>query len=65
MGAVSSADCDFVALLYTATLKKDMQFFDFPRYIVILQRGPLIICQGIRIPIVYDTSFNERVKAGY
>ena len=62
MGTVSSAHGDFVSLADSAFFEDDMEFFDFSSNVFILKGGPLVICQGVQVPIVLDTILNVSYK---
>ncbi len=58
MRTVASANSYFVTGLNTGTLKYNMKFCYFAGNILILKGDSFVICQGIEIPIVYNTLLN-------
>ena len=54
LAAVTSTEGNLVAFLHTTILEKDVEFLNLAGNIVKLQGGSLIVCQGIKVPIVDD-----------
>ena len=54
MGRVTSADGNFVSLLNSTVLEKDMYLLYFACYIVELERNALVVSQSILIPVFGD-----------
>ena len=53
-GTVATAKCYFVSLPHSAVFKQNVEFFYFSSHILILERGALIVGEGIQIPVLYD-----------
>ena len=53
-GAVAPAEGYLVALTDAAFVEEDMELLDFPRYVVILQRGSFVVGQGVVVPMFDD-----------
>ena len=62
VAAVASADSYLVAFHDVAVLKQDMNFLDFASYIVELECSPLIVCQGVLIPVLGNGIFNVFIE---
>jgi hypothetical protein len=54
LAAVTSTEGYLVALLHTTILEKDVEFLNLAGNIVKLQGSSLVVCQGIKVPIVDD-----------
>ena len=57
VGRVASADGYLVALLHVAVLHQNVQLLYFSGNVVKLERGALIVCQGVAVPVFSDYFF--------
>ena len=52
--AVATTEGYLVALLHTTILEKDVELLNLAGNIMKLQGGSLVVCQGIKVPIIDD-----------
>ena len=62
VGTVATAECYLVAAANACIFKKDVEFFNFARYVFILQRSTLVVGQRIKIPVCLDALFYQTYK---
>ena len=64
ISTVASAECNLVAFHHTAALKHDVEFFNLPGHVMVLQRGSLVVSQRIKVPMVDDALLDQCVETG-
>ena len=64
-GTITTAKGYLVALHHTAVLEHDVQFLYLPCHVMVLQGCTLVIGQSVKVPMVDDAFFDQRVKAWY
>ena len=64
ISTVASAECNLVAFHHTAALKHDVEFFNLPGHVMVLQRGSLVVSQRIKVPMVNDALLDQCVETG-
>ena len=62
---ISTTYSNLVAFLHVTVFEQYVKFLDFSSYIVILQRGALVIGERIKIPVLDDALLNIRVETWY
>ena len=61
VGLVAGTNRHLVAFLQTALLKTEVQQLDAPRQFTVLERGALVIGQGVALPVLLEARFKEFV----
>ena len=65
VGRVAPTKGNAVAAHHTAVFKQNVEFFYLSGHVVILQRGTLVVGNGIEVPVLDDTVLNQLIKTWY